>query len=74
MSVLDGGGSVSAVEAALIRIADAGPPDHEAVWNLLLTPSRQPFDHENFDVAVDALDEISPDLETTCPRPHGRRR
>jgi hypothetical protein len=67
MSVLDDGGSVSDYDAALIRVGDAGPADHEAAWTLLLTLSQEPFDYENFNPAVDALDDISADLDATCP-------
>ncbi len=66
MSVLDTGGSASDYDAALIRVSNASPPDHGGVWALLLTLSQEPFDYENFNPAVDALDAISADIEATC--------
>lgn len=66
MSVLGRGGSVPEYDAALSRVADAAPADHREAWRLLLTVSQEPFDYENFNPAVDALDEIFPDLDATC--------
>lgn len=67
MSILDDGGSVAEYDAALARVADASPADHRKAWDLMLTLSREPFDYENFNPAVDALDDISADLDSTCP-------
>lgn len=66
MSVLDGGGSAADYDAALIRVSDVSPPEHETAWALLLALSQEPFDYENFNPAVDALDGISADLDANC--------
>jgi hypothetical protein len=66
MSVLDDGGSVSDYDTALERVVDASPTSHREAWTLMLTLSQEEFDYENFNPALDALDAISPELDSTC--------
>jgi hypothetical protein len=66
VQVLDGGGSTAEYEEVLSRVVEASPPAHAETWTLFLTLSREPFDYANFNPAVDSLDDIADDLDSTC--------
>ena len=67
-TVIDDGGAESRYNQLLQQIVDEGPPEHADAWSLMLTLSVEPFTYENFNPALDSLDEIGADLEATCPR------
>lgn len=66
MTTLDDGGTIADYDAALERVAAAAPTEHRPAWDLMITLSREEFDYGNFNPAMDALDEISDDLDARC--------
>ena len=67
-TVIDEGGSEGEYNDLLRRVADESPAHHAATWSLMLRLSVEPFTYENFNPALDSLDDIGPDIEATCPR------
>ena len=65
--ILDDGGSEADYNDLLLRLASEGPPDHVETWILMSTLSTEPFSYDNFNPAIDSLDRISDDLDSTCP-------
>lgn len=67
MGVLDDGGTTGEYDELLTRVVDESPADHASTWSLLLTLSEEPFSYDNFNPAVDSLERLGPELDTTCP-------
>jgi hypothetical protein len=67
VQVLDGGGSKAEYDQLLGDVVEASPPAHAKTWALFQTLSREPFDYANFNPAVDSLDDIADELDSTCP-------
>lgn len=65
--MLDGGGAEADYNDLLLRVAAQSPPDHADTWVLMSRLSEEPFSYENFNTAIDSLDRISDDLNSTCP-------
>jgi len=65
--ILDGGGTEAEYNDLLLRVAAHSPPDHADTWVLMSRLSEEPFSYENFNTATDSLDQISDDLDSTCP-------
>ena len=64
--LLEGGGSVDEYDEVLTRIIDESPDGHALTWSLMLVLSEEPFSYDNFNPAVDSLERLGPDLDTTC--------
>jgi hypothetical protein len=65
--VLDDGGSVADYNQLLGRITAEAPAGHADTWALMLELSSERFTYENFNPAVDALEQLETDLAQTCP-------
>jgi len=65
--VLDDGGTIGEYNELLTAVVDKSPADHASTWSLLLTLSEEPFSYDNFNPAVDSLEQLDPELDTTCP-------
>ena len=64
--ILDDGGSEAEYNDLLLRVAAESPSDHSETWFLMSKLSEEPFTYDNFNVAIDSLDQISDDLNSTC--------
>lgn len=67
IGVLEDGGTLGEYNELLTAVVDESPPDHASTWSLLLTLSEEPFSYDNFNPAVDSLEQLGPELDTTCP-------
>ena len=67
IGVLDDGGTISEYNELLTRIVDESPADHASTWSLLLTLSEESFSYDIFNPAVDSLEQLGPEFDTTCP-------
>jgi hypothetical protein len=67
IGVLNDGGTISEYNELLTRVVDESPADHTSTWSLLLTLSEEPFSYDTFNPAVDSLEQLGPELDTTCP-------
>ena len=65
--MLDDGGTIDEYNEQLAGVLDESPADHASTWSLLLTLSEESFSYDNFNPAVDSLELLGPELETTCP-------
>lgn len=64
--ILDDGGSEVEYNNLLRRVAAESPSSHAETWLLMSVLSEEPFSYENFNPAIDSLDRISDDLNSTC--------
>ena len=64
--LLDDGGTIDEYNELMTRIADESPADHAPTWYLMLALSAEPFSYDNFNAAVDSLEQLDPDLSVTC--------
>lgn len=64
--VIPNGGTVAEYNTQLALVLDASPADHADTWQLMLTLSREPFTYENFNPALDSIDEISAEIRADC--------
>ena len=64
--ILDDGGSEAEYDELLRRVAAESPADQADTWLLMSKLSDEPFSYENFNAAIDSLDRISDDLNSTC--------
>lgn len=67
IGVLDDGGTIGEYNELLTGVVAESPIDHASTWSLLLTLSEEPFSYDNFNPAVDSLEQLGPALEITCP-------
>lgn len=67
ITALDDGGTIDEYNELLTGVVDASPADHAPTWSLLLKLSEEPFSYDNFNPAVDSLDQLVPELDATCP-------
>lgn len=51
----------------LQAVIDQSPPEHTPTWELFVTLIDEPFTYNNFNPAVDSLDQIGVELKTSCP-------
>ena len=65
--LLDDGGTIGEYNELLTAVVDESPAGHASTWSLLLTLSEESFSYDNFNPAVDSLEQLGPDLDTTCP-------
>jgi hypothetical protein len=65
--VLDDDGTIGEYNELLTIVVDESPASHTPTWSLLLTLSEEPFSYDNFNPAVDSLEQLGPELSATCP-------
>ena len=65
--LLDAGGSEDDYHELLRQVTDESPVEHTETWMLMRTLSEESFSYDNFNVALDSLDRITPSLDAMCP-------
>ncbi len=51
----------------LQAVIDESPPQHTPTWELFVTLVDEPFTYDNFNPAVDSLEQIEAELNASCP-------
>lgn len=64
--LLADGGTIDEYNELMTRIVEESPADHAPTWSLMLALSEETFSYDNFNPAVDSLEQLDPDLSVTC--------
>ena len=51
----------------LQAVHDESPPEHKPTWDLFSILADEPFSYDNFNPAVDSLEQIGAELSAGCP-------